>query len=243
MGIKMDIREQLRHVGFKENEILVYMTLIDYGMAKVGRIVKITGIQKSSCYMAINSLLHKGIISTVNIGNIAHFKAENPKAIIDYIEEKKDIIKSGITELERRFIAANKSEGSVSYFKGVKGIKAVFNDILREGKDNDVFGSEGQLSDKMPVFVRQYMRRQDEGQIKTRNLVRKGRKRKYSKGTKYKYVEKDVRSNVVTNIYGDKIAILIWTEDPEAIIIKNKTAADSYRSYFDFMWDAAKKAN
>lgn len=237
----MEIKEKLRHVGLTENEAKIYMTLIDYGMSKVGRLVKITGIQKSSCYMAINSLLHKGIISTVNIGNVAHFKAENPKAIIDYIEEKKSIIDSSITELEKRFAAANKAEGCVSHFRGVKGIKAVLNDIIREGKDNDVFGSEGQLSDKMPVFVRQYIRMQDETRIKTRNLVRAGRKRKYSKGTKYKYVDKDVRSNVVTNIYGDKIAILIWTEEPEAIIIKNKTAADSYRAYFEFMWEAAKK--
>jgi len=110
---------------------------------------------------------------------------------------------------------------------------------LRDGEDNDVFGSEGQLSDRMPIFVKQYIRQQDEKKMKVRNLVGFGRKRKYSKGTKYKFVDREVVSNVVTNIYGDKIAIIVWDEEPEGVIIENAIAAKAYRSYFDFMWKNA----
>jgi hypothetical protein len=42
-------------------------------------------------------------------------------------------------------------------------------------------------------------------------------------------------SSTVTNIYGDKIAIIIWTDKPEGIIIENAAAARAYKSYFDFM--------
>ncbi|MAE13486.1 hypothetical protein CMO92_02890 [Candidatus Woesearchaeota archaeon] len=43
-------------------------------------------------------------------------------------------------------------------------------------------------------------------------------------------------SPVVTNIYKNKIAIIIWSEIPEAILIENAQAANAYRDYFDFMW-------
>ena len=235
---KANIKEGLRKVGFSQNEAEIYLTLLDYGLSKIGRIVKITGIQKSSCYMAINSLMHKGIISSVKMGEISYFQVENPKTIIAYIEEKTWTIKNMVPDLEKRF-DLQKKESSVKHFRGIKGIKAVFHDILREGKNNDVFGSEGQLSDRMPVFVKQYIRMQNETKIKTRNLIGIRGKRKYSKGTSYRFVDKEINSNVVTNIYGDKISIIVWTEEPEAIIIENKTAADSYRSYFEFMWKNA----
>ena len=40
---------------------------------------------------------------------------------------------------------------------------------------------------------------------------------------------------------GDKIALIIWTDEPEGIIIENEAAAKAYRSYFEFMWGHANK--
>ena len=49
------------------------------------------------------------------------------------------------------------------------------------------------------------------------------------------------KSSAVTNIYGNKIAIIVWSEPPEAVIIENKDAAESYRSYFEVLWKAASR--
>lgn len=56
-------------------------------------------------------------------------------------------------------------------------------------------------------------------------------------------VPKSIESPVVTNIYGDKITIIIWTDEPEGRIIENKAAAKSYRSYFEFMWNNARSSS
>jgi HTH-type transcriptional regulator, sugar sensing transcriptional regulator len=237
---KTKLRESLKLADFTQNEIDIYLTLIDYGISKIGTIVKVTGLQKSSCYMAINTLLHKGIITQTHIGEVAHFQVDSPQNLLDYIDEKRNIIRDIIPDLKKRQ-TVSKNQGTVKHFKGTKGIKAVFNDILREGKDNQVFGSEGQLSLQMPVYAKQYIRQQNEKKIHTKNLTGLRKERSKSKNTSYRYVPKEIKSNVVTNIYGDKIAILIWTEEPEAIIIENKIAADSYRSYFEFMWKNADK--
>ncbi|MFH1711108.1 MAG: hypothetical protein ABH840_02235 [Nanoarchaeota archaeon] len=79
-----------------------------------------------------------------------------------------------------------------------------------------------------------------EKKIHTHLLIRKGRKELDSKTTTYRYAPNIETSPAVTNIYGNKIAILIWTDEPEGIIIENELAAKAYKSYFDFMWKNAK---
>ncbi len=92
----------------------------------------------------------------------------------------------------------------------------------------------------MPEFALQFDRLKKENKIKTNLMIRKGRKELDNKTTKYKYLENVEESPAVTNIYGDKIAIIIWTDEPEGIIIENKAAAKAYKSYFDILWKIAK---
>jgi len=46
---------------------------------------------------------------------------------------------------------------------------------------------------------------------------------------------------ITMDIYGNKVAILMWTEPPEAVIIENKSVADSFRDYFEILWKSARK--
>jgi len=59
--------------------------------------------------------------------------------------------------------------------------------------------------------------------------------------SEFRYYDDISESPAVTNIYGDKVAIIIWTENPEAIIIENAAVAKAYKSYFDILWKNGKK--
>ncbi|MEK6891045.1 MAG: hypothetical protein AABX03_02810, partial [Nanoarchaeota archaeon] len=113
--------------------------------------------------------------------------------------------------------------------------------IARTGKDNYVFGSEGQFSERMEDFAYQFDKLKKENKVHTKMIIRKGRKEVDSKTSEYRYLESVSESPAVTNIYGDKIAIIIWTDEPEGIIIENAAAAKAYKSYFDILWKASKK--
>jgi hypothetical protein len=54
-----------------------------------------------------------------------------------------------------------------------------------------------------------------------------------------KFIPKELHSSATTWVYGDTIAIIIWDSGPTGILIKNKAAADSYRSYFELIWQKA----
>ena len=234
------IKDSLEKVGLSNNEVKVYLFLVDYGQSKAGRIAKETGIQRSSAYAAINSLTYKGLISYARIGEVKFFQATSPKRLMEFIKEKEDLIKDLIPELTQRHKAANK-EGQIGLFKGIRGVKSVFKDIAREGKNNYAFGSEGQFSEVMPEFALQFDRLKKENNIRTQLIIREGRTELDNKTTEYRYLRGIKESPAVTNIYGNKIAILIWTDEPEGIIIENEAAAKAYKSYFDLMWKHAKK--
>ena len=236
----MEPEKVLEKLGFSPNEIKVYLVLNDHGSNRAGKISKIAKIDRSSCYNTLKSLTEKGLASYVIIGNIKWFQATGPKRLLDYVKEQEEDVHSILPQLQERHKAA-KIEGQVRLYKGIKGIKTIFLDMARTGKNNFAFGSEGQFSERMPEFARQFDRLKKENNIHTKLLIREGRKELDDKTTEYRYLQGVKESPAVTNIYGNKIAIIIWTDEPEGIIIENEAAARAYKSYFDFMWEHAEK--
>ena len=45
----------------------------------------------------------------------------------------------------------------------------------------------------------------------------------------------------ITTIYGNKVAIAIFTEPYYCILINSKDLANSYRSSFELLWQISKK--
>jgi sugar-specific transcriptional regulator TrmB len=234
-----NIEKALENTGLSGNEVKVYLTLNKHGSMKAGKISKEAKLDRSSVYNAIKLLMEKGLVSYVLVGKVKWFQAVGPKRILEYLKEKEEDIKEILPELQETH-KANKVEGQVRLFKGIKGIKSVFLDIIRNGEDNYVFGSEGQFSENMPEFAYQFKRMKKEKKIKTYMICRKDKPEIDVQTAYHKYLPKITESPAVTNIYGDKIAIIIWTDEPEAVVIENKAAAKAYKSYFDFMWKNGK---
>ncbi|MBT4446059.1 hypothetical protein HOA92_02500 [archaeon] len=230
----------LENLGFSPNEIKVYLALNDQGTCKAGKVAKIAKIDRSSCYNSLKNLLQKGLVSYVLMGQVKWFQATGPKRLLDYVREQENDVKEILPQLHARHKAA-KISGQVRLFKGIKGVKTILQDIIRTEENNLVFGNESQLEENMPTFQKQFVRQLKEKKIFVKEIVRSGRGSKTSNPKQTRYVPKSLESPVVTNIYGDKIALIIWTDEPEGIIIENKAAADAYRSYFEFMWKHAKK--
>jgi sugar-specific transcriptional regulator TrmB len=235
------IQSVLENLGFSPNEIKVYLALNDHGSSKAGKVAKVAKIDRSSCYNTLKSLIEKGLVSYVSIGQVKWFQSAGPKKLLQYIKEQEEDIKEILPELDARH-KATKTQGQVRLYKGLKGVRTIFQDIISsKTKENLLFGSESQLEERMPAYQKQFVRQLKENKMSVREIVREDRSSKTSNPKHTRYVKKNVISPVVTNIYEDKIALIIWTDEPEGIIIENEAAAKAYRSYFEFMWDNAKK--
>ncbi len=241
----MDVYRELAELGFTSNEIKVYLTLIRIGRSQAGRLSKECGIERTSAYNALKRLLEYGIISYVIEANERVFYAGEPEKIIDIFKEKQERASLLIPEIKNLRKYEREKENILKY-RGFAGVKTVFNDILSTCKDGDeylIFGSENQLSEVMPVYAKIYVARKDKKKLRARMLIKETIRdtKKMSKYTQVRYVPASVISPANINVYGNKVVIFLWSETPEAVIIDNKAAADSFRSYFEFMWSHAKK--
>ncbi len=234
------IERVLENLGFSPNEIKIYLALNDHGSSKAGKVAKIAKIDRSSCYNSLQRLIEKGLVSYVSIGEVKWFQATGPKKLLDYLKEQEEDVKEILPDLDARH-KASKIKGQVRLFKGIKGVRTILQDILRTGKNNLIFGNENQLEERMPAYQKQFVRQLKEQKIFVKEIVREDRDNPTSNPKQTRYVSKSVESPVVTNIYGDKIALIIWTDEPEGIVIENEAAAKAYRSYFEFMWKHARK--
>jgi sugar-specific transcriptional regulator TrmB len=235
---------ELEYLGFTPNEVKVYLTLLRIGRSKAGRLAKECGLERTSTYNALQQLIRQGLVSFVIEANKKVFAAAEPSRIVDLFKEKEEraalIVPKliGLKKFERE-------KETILKFKGYSGIKTVFNDILRscrEGSEYLAIGLEGQLSERMPTFAEIFVARKDEKKLHSRALVRASRKgKKMSKYTKVRYVPQEVVSPININIYCDKVAMIMWSEIPEAVIIDNSQSAAAFRSYFEFMWKHAHK--
>ena len=92
----------------------------------------------------------------------------------------------------------------------------------------------------MPHFVKAV----EKNKIKIRHIVRRDKTQELhpSKTTELRFFPKIVgEQTITTNIYADKISLILWTDIPEAVIIKNKAAAEAYRNYFEILWNSSKQ--
>ena len=234
------IEETLRKLGLSPNEIKIYLALNKNGPNTAGNIAKISNIDRSNCYDSLASLTEKGIIASTVMENVTWYQIAEPEVLLHYLREQEEDIKKILPQLNAQH-KASRVEGQVKLFKGIKGVKSVFLDIAETGKDNFVFGDEGQFITRMKNFSEQFDRLRAEKKFKTKLIIKKRHKSLNPVESEFRYYENISESPAVTNIYGDKVAIIIWTVDPQAVIIENSAVAKSYKSYFDIMWKYGKK--
>lgn len=234
----------LEKLNFSINEAKVYLTLVTIGPSLAGRIAKESRLDRSSTYNALKLLIERGIVSTVFENKRTIYVPSDPKKIIDYYKEKEEIAAKIIPTLRARF-EATKEKKNLLLFKGYKGLKTIFQDILDTIGPNQeycVLGSEGHFSKCMPYYAPLFRKLKEEKRIKTRIIIREGRTQT-SKGkyTEYRKVPSDVISPATLNIYNGKIAIFIWGDSPEAILIENSDVSKTFQNYFNFIWKYARK--
>ena len=236
------IFRDLEKLNFTINESRVYLTLIRLGPSLAGNIAKEAKLDRSSTYNALETLKVKGMVTTIHENKRTIFVPEDPKKIIDYYKEKEEIAKNIIPKLRQNF--STKKVSAVKLYQGFKGIKTILQDILDTTKSQSTFyvmGSEGYFREMMPYYAPVFLKRKEQKKIKTNVLIRKNRtKKSKNRYTKYREVPSDVLSEATVNIYGDKVAILIWEDNPKGIIIENASVSRTFENYFKFMWRKAK---
>jgi sugar-specific transcriptional regulator TrmB len=247
----------LEKIGLTGNEIKIYLALLELGSVKAGEIIKKTKLHRSRVYDNLDRLIEKGIVSYVIKANRRYFEATPPENLISFMEKKEDEIKEDkekvkkmIPELDALRILS-KAEQDVTLFKGYKGIQSALGYLLKAkeifslgGYSEDAEGLKYCLKFMLPRIHAERIKRK----IPIKFVFPKGSKKRADElkklsYTKVRLLDDKFASLTGIQIFDENVLIILWSINPIAILIKSKEIADSYKQYFDYLWNQSKEYN
>lgn len=234
----------LEGIGLSQTEIKVFITILELGESKAGKIIKKCHLQSSSVYNAINSLIERGFISYIKKSQVKYYKAADPESILDYIDLKKREYLKILPELKEK--QNREYNEGVEYFKSSKGIKTIFLQMIKDSKKGDIMRSFSLENPEEYKKAREDVFRAIKQILKEKKITIKGmfhEKNRYaptkSSRMQKRYINFPMPPN--TMVLNDKVAIISWSEDPSGILIHSKDIAQKYKEFFEHLWKIGKK--
>jgi len=238
--VKMQ-KEQLEKAGLSPNEAKCYLTLLKLGSASANEISRKSGVHRVSVYDALRGLTEKALVSQITKANKLLFEAGNPERIKIMIEEKEAKLQEAkkiIPELLLDFQMA-KEKQEVHSFKGLVGIKTILQEMLKSKTEILDFGAEYKIKNFLPYDYPKWDKERVKKKIKMKIVANITIKPTKIKLTKIKYIPQEFNSSVSTYIFDDKVALIMWVENPVGIVIEHKAVYESYKNYFEYLWKTA----
>ena len=231
----------LEQIGLSRGEIEVYSILLKIGEASASEIARHTKIARPNVYDYLNKLKEKGLLSFVNKSNKINYFPASPQKILDCLEEKESLIKQELPNLLKIY-NQEKKKNVVELWEGVEGYRNLMNDIIKTAKDFVGWGASDKVKESVPDYIiERYLKERESKKIRARLLFAEPESVLKTPMSEFKAISKEFVSPTTTIVYGDRVAVMIYTPVPLIIIIKSPSLAKSYKNYFELLWKMAKK--
>jgi len=236
------MKNQLEQIGLTDNEAEVYLALLKLGFGCAADIIEETGMHRTSVYGALSRLKVKGLVSHVIVDRKPFFKASDPERLKTVLEEKLKLVDDVLPKL--RAVSEKSAAGhEVSYFRGIEGIKSLFEDIIHTRADYVGYGAGEQTDKILKYYFKHFVEKKEKQGIHSRLVYVEGSKHIVPCSTsRIRFLPKERASPTSVRIYRDKVAIMLLSiDEPFVVIIKNRYVADDFRKRFEYMWSIAKE--
>ncbi len=240
------VKPTLKGLGMTNNEVEIYLALLNSAELSVSEIGTKSGLHRQVCYDALDRLLEKGFVSYVIKNNKKYFTALKPEKILDYLEEKRREINTVMPKLNELYVEKQGST-KVEVIKGKNVLRTIYRDIFNTIKETgETMLAMGVEETKFLEFdkiaIKQYIMKMNENNLKEK-LLSKESAVSFFEGpqSEYKLLPDHLFNPNPTHIYGNKVAIIIWSKPAYGIITESKEVADANKKYFQILWSMAKK--
>ncbi len=244
--------ETLQKLGLSPNEAKIYNTLLNLKEAGVGQIASQSEVHRRNVYDAINRLIDKGLAFPIFSKGENFYAPVDPDKLLELVKEKEADLNKILPELRQRYKDNRGSQESYIY-RGIEGLKNYMRDILRANQECYFLAAKGgwytpQLAKLSEPFLKEATRKnirmryifdaviQDKGKDILKNF-------KYP----YKYLPKEYSTDSCIDIFGDNIVTFSGLSfgkietDLTIFVLRDSRLADSYKQWFEFIWQQCKK--
>jgi len=247
----------LEKIGLTSGEIKVYLALMHLGTTTAGPIAKEAKVARSKLYDILDRLAKKGIVSHIVKNNIKYFSAMQPSRLLDFLNKKEEEIRLQKIEIEKILPQLNQEydlqnlQQDAEVFEGLEGLKSVREKYIESMKKGDkiyFIGVPSSAYDNLEAYYKEWNEKRIKKGIDSYTLFadeakdHPNVKEKFKhKHTFIRFLPKKMLLYSWMEIYNDAIVIAINYKKPLSIVINNRYIAETYKQYFNILWDITQK--
>jgi len=234
------MEEELRKLGFTNNEIKVYVLLCKYESLSGNEVARKVALNRSVAYTTLNSLVKKAMVSVIKKNSRKAFSVSNPEILLNPIKEKESLARRVIERVNNTRKISSK-EDSVEVYEGVQATKKIYN--LFMSHENEIIyttGGSGKMFARHKIHFEHYKKIVERRNIIIRTLISNDYpKKEYwqtMKNWHAKYIDVPV-NNASVSIVRDHVVFHSYEDEPYVIVISNPAIANLMRAYFSRFWE------
>lgn len=248
----MEIYESL---GLSPNEAKIYETLIEKGESGISDIAIHAKIHRRNAYDAIERLIDKGLCFQIFSASENQYNAVDPDKLKELFAKRQEELDKKLPELKKKF-THREAPSEVYIYRGIEGQKNIWRDVLRVGKESFFLGARGGWFDpRLDAARAGFFKSVEKANIKFIQLFDHDvlkRERNIAKefpNLAYRFLPEKYSTSSAVHVFGEYVITYSgnqWqklADDITFYIIRDQNLADSYRSWFWYMWEHSTPAN
>ena len=238
----IEYKNKLISLGLTERQAVVYIKALEFGTFSVASLAHKTNIKRPTCYLVLDELAQKGLVSVIPNAKKIKYKAESPEILIKQIETQMVTAKRVSSDLLKLYNP--KSEGpTLLYFSGQKAIRGIFDDVLKVKSKEYLYIGSGK--DVIDMVGKEYIDEWLTERVKREILARSIR----MKNTEV--MEDIYQTNIMRAlrlapdfihiaetifIYDNKVSIISTSNENFGFVVENQEFANTMRGLFEALW-------
>ncbi|PIR54523.1 hypothetical protein COU75_00385 [Candidatus Peregrinibacteria bacterium CG10_big_fil_rev_8_21_14_0_10_42_8] len=245
------IRSTLERLGMDDREVEVYLALLHLKIGRVSTIAKAAKQPRTLTYVILDKLQQRGIVSEIMKGKMQNFVAEFPQRLLSYLQDRQNeldeletLLEDAIPHLES-LTSPLAGTPRVTMLHGVEGMKQIYRDVLQH-EFIGLFNTESMYQSFGENIVTKIYGKN----VKLRGrdlLIDNAGAQNFLKevqqhaGYHIRLLPKNTQFATDTIVFGDTIALFSYDDEKSIVRIENQNLADTFRSWFEVMWNQSTK--
>lgn len=238
----MEYRE-LMTLGLGEKESKTYLAALELGQTTAQKIAEQSKVNRASVYVAIEALMQKGLMSSVNEGKKQYFIAESPEKLSLLFREQAMEIQRKHEYLDKilpKLKSINNNEADkpvVRYFKGKESLAGMAEDIFYSAQNNEKMRIIYSFDLLKKMFsedeIVSFRKKRQDRKVSGIAIVNDDLNRLKTDSEIYRLNSKEYNITSDFAIYGDKVRITTQKGEVHSLIIENKEISNTLKILYD----------
>jgi len=243
-------QEIFETLGLSPNEGKIYETLLERGETTISEIAVGAKIHRRNAYDAIQRLMNKGLCFQIFSTTENRYNAVDPDKLTEILAEKQEKLLHALPTLKQKFGERFAPEEAYIY-RGLEGQKNIWRDVIRVGQESFFIGAKaGWFDPRLETNRVAFFKEANRKKIKFTQLFDYEVKaqipnfpRHFPGKLVYRFLPKKYSTNSALHIFGDYVITYTGltigkiSEDVVFFVIHSKNLAESYRTWFWYMWE------